>query len=556
VRAAPRFLDTLLSLAICVCLSVWVGIVAFANTGEGWAHFSTWWDGLDSLWTLFTTANFPDVMLPAVRENKMSFWFFFVYIVVSLFVLNNVVLAAVYGAYKTELRNGLSAFHEKRAIAIRHAFDLLADSSGEVSVSRWGAFFRAHFQSSVGDLVDPSLLSYNNDRSLAIFRVMDHDQSNGLSLEQFRMIVEAILDDKIYIPTRPPPLIARGRVARTVRGLIMGGKTVCGVLIRWDTMVDVIIFANMLVLLAQTAVFVSPLFGGRFVPHPLEPYQGFSYALFGFSFLYAIETAMRLAVLGFERFWHNHPYQYRFDLITVFALFVMEVALLTGMRSQWFMQALVLVRLTRGCRIVRHVRRMHSLACVIVRLVPIYRNLGLFLFLIYYIYATVGVQVFGGRIYHGAGALEGSDYEKQGYWDLNFNDIPSGMMTLFALMVVNNWYIIAEAFYRVTGTRWSAVFFVSFFVVVNLIVLNILVTLILECFTTVHDDGQSEMQSAASQDSMEGDAPGRMRSTPDRRLPAVNQEEVLLRRLLLVGPAEGQDMFFLAPERTPARILT
>merc|ERR1712187_562132 len=106
--------------------------------------------------------------------------------------------------------------------------------------------------------------------------------------------------------------------------------------------------------------------------------------------------------------------------------------------------------------------------------------MGMLLVLVYYIYATLGEQVFGGLIRKSTQALNGSDYAHGDYYALNFNDFFSGMVTLFCLMVVNNWFVIADGFWRVTGTYFTCVFFVSFFIVANLVVLNMLIALILD----------------------------------------------------------------------------
>ena len=66
---------------------------------------------------------------------------------------------------------------------------------------------------------------------------------------------------------------------------------------------------------------------------------------------------------------------------------------------------------------------------------------GLLLFLVYYIFATLGIQLFGGLIYEGNEALAPTGFAAGEYWPLNFNDFPSGMVTLFVLMVVNNWLL-------------------------------------------------------------------------------------------------------------------
>ena len=59
--------------ALCVIFFVWLGIVIFARSKEGSDYFYEWSNSLASLWILFTTANFPDVMIDAGWE----FVFFF-----------------------------------------------------------------------------------------------------------------------------------------------------------------------------------------------------------------------------------------------------------------------------------------------------------------------------------------------------------------------------------------------------------------------------------------------------------------------------------------------
>jgi len=72
------------------------------------------------------------------------------------------------------------------------------------------------------------------------------------------------------------------------------------------------------------------------------------------------------------------------------------------------------------------------------------------------------------------------------------------MVVLFVLMIVNNWFVIADGFYRLTN-GWSQVYFVSFFVVVNLIILNILISLILDCFSQLRDEMEKQEELEADQ---------------------------------------------------------
>jgi hypothetical protein len=63
-------------------------------------YFSTLLESMTQLFILTTTANFPDVMLPAFKCNKWSALFFIAYILLSTLFLLNLVLAATYTEFK------------------------------------------------------------------------------------------------------------------------------------------------------------------------------------------------------------------------------------------------------------------------------------------------------------------------------------------------------------------------------------------------------------------------------------------------------------------------
>ncbi|KAJ1398265.1 hypothetical protein B484DRAFT_255352 [Ochromonadaceae sp. CCMP2298] len=64
-----------------------------------------------------------------------------------------------------------------------------------------------------------------------------------------------------------------------------------------------------------------------------------------------------------------------------------------------------------------------------------------------YVFAGVGLRIFGGVITktgsRGA-AIDNSLYGENEYWPLNFNDMPSGMVTMFVLLSINNMHITAS----------------------------------------------------------------------------------------------------------------
>jgi hypothetical protein len=85
----------------------------------------------------------------------------------------------------------------------------------------------------------------------------------------------------------------------------------------------------------------------------------------------------------------------------------------------------------------------------LLKLLPGFSTLFLMMFTMLYLFAVVGIQCFGGVVSHRNPvlAMNSTDPDIQafvtgggvGYWANNFNDLPSAVVTLFELMVVNNW---------------------------------------------------------------------------------------------------------------------
>lgn len=494
------FWTVLASLALCVLFFVWLGIVIFAKTKEGQNHFDSWSHSAASLWILFTTANYPDVMVDAYTSMRVSFFFFFIYLVISLYLLNNILLAAVYDAYKEQMRKQLQEFYRNKSTSIDHAFELLcepspedADASSEAAIrfEKWMSFFTAYGISVLGQGSQRDNL-YIRQQGLRTFQLLDSDGSGSISREEFKIVVHALADPHIYIPMRPIPEAAGTCWGRRLRRLFQDGVKLPFVSkrIRWESVVDIVVLIEILLALAQTWIFVSPLVGGKFNDESLSPGSVGFVLLTCLTGFFLLEMLARVATIGPGRFWNRKRIRNRFDVLSISTLAVSQItAVCYHNAPDYLLRTILALHIVRGICLTQHVKPLLYLVAMVARLVPVYRQLGLLLFLVYYIFATIGLQIFGGRIYEINPKLVGRDFATAGYWALNFNDFPSGLVTLFVLMVVNNWFVVADGFMAVTND-YAAIFFVLFFVTVNLIVLNILIALILESSAAVREELQ------------------------------------------------------------------
>jgi hypothetical protein len=116
-------------------------------------------------------------------------------------------------------------------------------------------------------------------------------------------------------------------------------------------------------------------------------------------------------------------------------------------------------------------------------LIPLVGTLCGVLLAVFFFYAHLGVFVFGGKVYPEYLLLKVDNIEKlpivEGF--NNFNDFPSAFITLFELIIVNNWAVTTEIHVLATS-KWARLFFLTFWLVAVIIALNLLVAFILDMF--------------------------------------------------------------------------
>ena len=93
----------LVSIFLFVLVYSAVGFFVFEYKIEGYMYFATLSDSYYSMLILLTTANYPDVMLPAY--NASFFWslFFVSFLILGLYALLNLLLAQVFNGFRNRL---------------------------------------------------------------------------------------------------------------------------------------------------------------------------------------------------------------------------------------------------------------------------------------------------------------------------------------------------------------------------------------------------------------------------------------------------------------------
>jgi len=141
----------------------------------------------------------------------------------------------------------------------------------------------------------------------------------------------------------------------------------------------------------------------------------------------------------------------------------------------------------RALRVLRHLQlslRFRAILVTVRRLFPALRSLFLIMFAVYYFYGVLGVDLFENIIIRGQmdEAFMKTYYANNNYWENNFNDLPHAFVTLFEIMIVNNWNLTVEGFTAASHSNWPRVYFCCFFFSTVIVMMNVVVALVLEAF--------------------------------------------------------------------------
>ncbi|XP_010732007.1 two pore calcium channel protein 1 isoform X2 [Larimichthys crocea] len=464
-QSLPPFIDILLLLLFFMVIFAILGFCLFSpNTSD--PYFSTLENSLVSLFVLLTTANFPDVMMPAYSKNRWSCVFFIVYLSIELYFVMNLLLAVVFDTFNDVEKMKFKSLLLHKRSAIDHAFQLLVSRQRPMGVSlkQFDGLMRFY---------RPRMSA--RDRFLT-YKALNTSGAPMLSLQDFYKFYEvtglkwkARRSGEHWFDDLPHTtfLIFKGI------NLLVKSKA-------FQYAMYVVVAINGVWILVETYKLNSGFSWSRFVP--------WSYIVF--LTIYGVEVLLKIAGLGPMAYFSSGWNLFDFS-VTVFA-FLGLIALAFDMEPFYF---IVILRPFQLLRLFKIKQRYRNVLDTMFELFPRMASLGLTLIIFYYSFAIVGMEFFADVVYPNCcnTSTVADSYRlinitygnktvlEEGYYYLNnFNNILSSFVTLFELTVVNNWYITMEGVTSMT-THWSRLYFMTFYIV-TMVVMTIIVAFILDAF--------------------------------------------------------------------------
>ncbi|KAF3659657.1 Two pore calcium channel protein 1 [Capsicum baccatum] len=469
------YLNVVALTALFLLFSSWLGYVLFEDTQQGKKKFTSYGTTLYQMFVLFTTSNNPDVWIPAYKESRWFCLFFVLYVLLGVYFVTNLVLAVVYDSFKSELVKQVAEKDRRKLRTLKKAFTLIDDSNnGFLDKKQCIRLFEELNKYR-------TLPKISGDDFEAIFTELDDTGDFKINLEEFADLCTAIglrfqKEDSLPI-FEACPNFYHSPASESLRNFVRGNT--------FEYIIVFILLVNLVAVIIETTLDIQNNSGQTF----------WQKVEFIFGWLYVVEMALKVYTYGFENYWRDG--QNRFDFVITWVIVIGETATfvapndLTFLSNGEWIRYLLIARMLRLIRLLLHVDQYRGFVATFLTLIPsLMPYLGT-IFCILCFYCSIGLQIFGGMVNAGNPNLASTDLADNDYYLFNFNDYPSGMVTLFNILVMGNWQVWMQTYKELTGTAWSYVYFVSFYLISVLWLLNLIVAFVLEAF-------QAEMALEAS----------------------------------------------------------
>lgn len=455
------------------------------TTIDGTQYFTNYLEIVFDLYVLVTTANSPDVMMPAYNASFVFAIFFILYILINTYIFMSVFLAVVYNNYKKYLKEEVRQLVRAKRHKMVRAFAVLQEQREEggepvVTQANWNQTVR---------LVQPDI---SNAHRELLWSVSDDNKQGCIGKVAFVQLADLLNIEVITLKSRPHPL-----------------HSVCPSLYRSapSRLLCRLVQHRAFVIVYDLIILVNAVFIGLDEENPM-----IANSEWAFLALYLLEILLKLYVFEPRAFFSRHSFWNWFDTIIVISALIATIinsAMTSSANytSRQILDIVFILRVLRLIRVVDSIKRFRTIINTLIRIGPAILTFGQLIIVVYYIFAMVGMELFKGKVkfyedssdpakaYCGNPLLKGTAFAQLNYCKNNFNNVVSSFILLVELTVVNQWHVLSSGFATVTH-KSARIFFVLFHIIVVIIIINIFVAFVLEAFFVEYSVEKSDLQTS------------------------------------------------------------
>ncbi|XP_062501311.1 two pore channel protein 1-like [Corticium candelabrum] len=498
------------------------------NDSRNNEFFADYLTSLVSLTVLFTTCNSPDVILPYYSQYWWAPSFFILFLCVGHYMMKALLLAVIFESFSAHVCDKFCRLYLHQREALFHAFYTLCGQSTE-QLTKSSSIQMTDRECHNADVDDIRIIStpevtfqqfrglmtfYRPNWSLVdvqcFFKCLDSNGKGCVSLTEFLRFYE--LKDvewqpdvrhhthqwKGYVWNGIPALkrISERKYLDTTQLQVL--EWTVGGLFRF--FINVSLFAFFVVLIYEGASDGNP--DEHQTCRALEQRDTVYWIKVFFVILYVIEAVLKLLTLGIKGYFSVSWNVFDFVCVVAGVLdVILDVAVLKGVKAcdeDYFGEHVIFkfvfcIRVIRLFRLFEVSRKSQETVSALFAVMHRMMAVALVILLMFYTLSVVGMDFFASKVYRGCC----QNYTRQGfdvgvyflgdrnstnqYYLNNFDSIFESYVSLFVLMVVNNWYVPMNGFTSATGTQWTRLYFV-FVYIVSLVFFDTVVSVIIDSF--------------------------------------------------------------------------
>ncbi|XP_069593700.1 voltage-dependent T-type calcium channel subunit alpha-1I [Ranitomeya imitator] len=227
------------------------------------------------------------------------------------------------------------------------------------------------------------------------------------------------------------------------------------------------------------------------------------YCNYMFTTVFVLEAVLKLVAFGFRRFFKDRWNQLDLAivLLSVMGITLEEIEINAALPiNPTIIRIMRVLRITRVLKLLKMATGMRALLDTVVQALPQVGNLGLLFMLLFFIYAALGVELFGKLICNDDHPCEGMSRHA------TFENFGMAFLTLFQVSTGDNWNGIMKDTLRdctnddrscLSNLQFiSPLYFVSFVLTAQFVLINVVVAVLMKHL----DDSNKEAQEDAELD--------------------------------------------------------
>lgn len=468
---------------------------------EGYHYFSKLEVSLRSLLVLLTTANNPDVMMFAYMKNRFYAIFFITFTMIGLYFILNLLTAIIYNQFRGYLTSSLQASFFRRRVGIRAAFEVLLQIQDPDSDQPLGTVSTEHARQAI------QKAKIGTTGGQLVRNALAQNSTGHLSAREFQDLFD-VLDKETKRRQRPAMSYVQNSIMRKIQ-ILVSQKV-------FDYASDFVVAVNVLV--------VSVLLEYEQDTIWENPNSILGVANFFFVLYYAFEQLLKLWAVGCQR--------YRSSMVNVYCgtvtliLVLVEIAHVClygfpfskaskGVLSEYSLSLRTMTQITNiliTFRLLRIVPNVKALSLILKTLLRLLKNLRPFagiIVAVFYVFAVFGMMLFAGVTDPSNVGVdktrklskECGTFDQLQYYANNFDDFFAAVVVLWDLMVVNNWHVFLKEYAEVVNW-WAQLYFVAWYLISVILVINLFVALILEAFISQWEAKQRRLRRSSGTSAM------------------------------------------------------